>query len=114
MRHCLLPFVLASFVAGCASVRIESASGQVRVERRWGVLGVVVDGPAASHVAEVTSLGVVSTPMGWNAGFTRQSWAVLGPECRLVIWVSDAEHLETARHLEASTTGVCVAGPAPR
>lgn len=104
----LLSLVFALAASGCASVRIESASGEVRIEQRWGVLGVVVDGSAKSHVAELRSLGIASTPMGWSAGITRQSWASLGPECRLVIWVSEAKHLEAARRLQASTNGVCV------
>ena len=111
MQQRLLPFVFAIATASCASVRIESASGEVRIEQRWGVLGVFVDGAASSHVAEVRGLGIASTPMGWSAGFTRQSWASLGPECRLVIWVSEAEHLEATKRLQASTNGVCVVSP---
>lgn len=107
----LLPLVFALAATGCASVHIESALGDVRIEQRWGVLGVVVDGAAPGYVAEVRSLGIASTPMGWSAGITRQSWASLGPECRLVIWVSEVEHLEAARRLQASTKGVCVVSP---
>mgnify|MGYP003614032666 CR=1 FL=1 len=110
----LLPLVLVLTTTACASVRIESASGEVRIEQRWGVLGVVVGGPATSHVAEIKNLGIASTPMGWSAGFTRQTWASLGAECRLVIWVSEAEHLETARRLQASTTGVCLVSSDPQ
>lgn len=108
MKQSLLPFVVALVIAGCASVRIESASGQVRVEQHWGVLGVVVEGAATSHVAEIRSLGLAATPMGWSAGFTRQSWAALGPECRLVIWVSEAEHLAAIRRLIAASANICV------
>ena len=111
MYRLVLPRLVAFITAGCASVRIDSPSGEVRLEHRWGVLSVVVDGPTTSHVAEIQGLGITSTPMGWSAGITRQSWASLGPECRLVIWVSEAEHLEAARRLQASTNGVCVVSP---
>ncbi|WP_284447014.1 hypothetical protein [Fluviibacter phosphoraccumulans] len=111
MQQRLLPFVFAIATVSCASVRIESASGEVRIEQRWGVLGVFVDGAATSHVAEVRGLGIASTPMGWSAGFTRQNWASLGPDCRLVIWVSQPEHLVTIRRLADAKTGVCVVSP---
>ena len=107
----LLQFVFALAITGCASVRIESASGDVQIEHRWGVLGVVVDRSAPGYVAEVRSLGITSTPIGWSAGITQQNWASLGPECRLAIWVSEAEHLEAAKRLQASTNGVCVVSP---
>ena len=110
----LLPLAFALVATGCASVRIESASGEVRVEQHWGVLGVTVDGSATSHVAELRSLGITSTPMGWSVGVTRQIWASLGSECRLVIWVSEAEHLETAKRLQNSINGICVVSPDPQ
>lgn len=98
-------------LVACASVRIESGPDQVRVEQRWGVLAITVDDPAKSYVAKVESLGLLSTPFGWSAGFSRQSWAALGPECRLVIWVSQPEHLETARRLADPKAGICIAAP---
>lgn len=107
----LLSLVFALAASGCASVRIESASGEVRIEQRWGVLGVVVGGSAKSHVAEVRSLGIASTPMGWSAGVTRQSWASLGPECRLVIWVDQPKHVATIRSMTSTRTDICVVSP---
>ncbi len=98
-------------LAACASVRIESGPDQVRVEQRWGVLAISVDSPANAYVAKVESLGLLNTPFGWSAGFSRQSWAALGPECRLVIWVSQPEHLETARRLADPKAGICIAAP---
>jgi len=98
-------------LAACASVHIESGPDQVRVEQRWGVLAITVADPANAYVARVESLGLLSTPFGWSAGFARQSWAALGPECRLVIWVSQPEHLETARRLADPKAGICIAAP---
>lgn len=105
----LLPPVLISLLCGCATVRVESMGQDVRVERQWGVLAVTVGESNASHVAEMTSLGFARGPFGWSAGYTHQSWAALGPECRLVIWVSAAEHLAAARQLANGERGVCVA-----
>lgn len=93
---------------GCATLRIEPAGQDVRVERYWGVLAVDVGPSGGSHAAELTALGVARSPLGWSAGFTHQRWAALGPECRLVIWASTPEHLRVARELANSATGVCV------
>lgn len=111
MNQSRLLMLVSLTVAGCANVRIESPSGEIRLEQRWGILSVVVDSPTTNYVAEIRSLGITSTPMGWSAGITRQNWASLGPDCQLVIWVSEAEHLEAAKRLEASIKGVCIANP---
>lgn len=98
----------------CTTVRIESAldPAAVRVERRWGVVGVHMPGAMPSYVAEVSSLGFSQSPFGWTVGYARQGWAALGDDCRLVVWVASREHLEAARELAAAHAGVCaVAAP---
>lgn len=106
-----LPFLAG--LPGCTTVRIESAAHEVHIERHWGVLAVSLSEPEASHVAEVTGLGLVRSPWGWSAGYTHQTWAALGPQCRLVIWASTPDHLETAARLADPKAGICVVHPSP-
>lgn len=108
-----LALTLGISVAGCASVRIESRSGEVLIEQRWGVLGLVLGGSATDYVAEVSGLGVASTPFGWSAGLMRQSWAALGPDCRIVIWADGPEHIATIRSLTDGKPGICIAPISP-
>jgi hypothetical protein len=100
---------LVALVCGCTTIRVESADDHVRIVRHFGVLAVSVGEPTTSHVAEVTGVGLVRSPWGWSAGYTHQSWAAIGPECRLVIWASTSDQHETARRLADPRTGICVA-----
>lgn len=114
LPSCLLTVLLLSpllFLSGCTMIRIEAADDAVRIERHWGVLSLEIVEPKAIQVAEVTALGIIQSPFGWSAGYSHQTWASLGPECRLVIWVSSPEHIEMARELANSPAGACVAGP---
>ena len=76
---------VVALLTGCATIRIEPAGQDFRVDQYWGVLAVTVGEPGVSHVAEVTALGLARSPFGWSAGYSHQTWAALGPECRLVI-----------------------------
>ena len=96
---------------GCAQVRVDAGPGQTHIEHRWGVLSVSINDNKSSHVVRMESVGIAQSPFGWSVGYAQQSWAALGDDCRLVIWVSEPEHLETARRLEASNKGVCVVSP---
>lgn len=104
---CLALPIVASLMA-CTTVRIESTDRQVRVEHHWGVLAVTVEQPQTSLVAEITGIGLIQSPWGWSAGYTNQSWAALGPECRLVIWINSPDQMDAAARLADPKAGICV------
>ncbi|WP_159693629.1 hypothetical protein [Cognatazoarcus halotolerans] len=110
-RHGVVLCPLLLSLGACTTIRIQTADDTVRIERHWGVLAVEFIEPGASHVAEVSALGLLQSPFGWSAGYSHQSWAALGPECRLVLWVTAPEHIETARRLADSSPGVCAISP---
>lgn len=105
MKQCVIVLVLA----GCTTVRIESAldPAAIRVERHLGVLAVDVPGARPSYVADITSVGFSNGPFGWTVGYARQAWAALGEECRLVLWVINSEQIEAARELANGNPGLC-------
>jgi len=111
VRHGVILCPLLVLLGACTTVSIQTADDKVRIERHWGVLAVEFVEPEASHVAEVSALGLLQSPFGWSAGYSHQSWAALGPECRLVLWVTAPEHIETARRLADSSPGVCAISP---
>ncbi|MCB1899584.1 MAG: hypothetical protein KDH16_09850 [Rhodocyclaceae bacterium] len=105
----LCPLLLS--LGACTTIRIQTADDTVRIERHWGVLAVEFIEPGASHIAEVSALGLLQSPFGWSAGYSHQSWAALGPECRLVLWVSTPQDFEAARRLAESSPGTCAITP---
>ncbi len=103
-------WALTLVLNGCASIRVDAGGQAVRVERHWGVLAVTIDHASKSQVADMTALGLVSSPMGWSAGYSRQRWAALGADCRVVIWVTNSEALSSARQFANSKPGICLIG----
>lgn len=99
--------LLTALLSGCATVRIETNNELVRIERHWGVLTLEIVEPKKIQVVEVIAFGMIRSPFGWSAGYSHQTWAALGPECRLVLWVSDPEQIEIAKQLAFSTNRTC-------
>lgn len=67
------------------SVHITDAGGAVRTVRHFGVLQVHAS-PGASVSGSTEGIGIVADPMGWSIGYTRQRWALLDRDCRVVWW----------------------------
>lgn len=96
-------------LSGCMTVRIESPGKPARVTRHVGVLQVEVPQAGQAVVGSITGVGVTSTPMGWTGGFTRQRWAVLGKECRAVVFLDPGARLDAqAQQALAGVAGACL------
>lgn len=87
------------WLAGCVSVHITDSGGNVQTVRHFGVLHVQAKA-GASVSGSIEGLGVVADPLGWSIGYTRQRWAVLDKDCRVVWWVPAGQmNKEVAREL---------------
>lgn len=105
---CSAALALAS-LAGCMTVRIESRETDVRVLRHVGWLSIDMPTADKAVIGSVSGVGLAATPMGWSAGYTRQRWVALGPQCRAVLWI-DHGALDTAtREALGAVAGVCLA-----
>jgi hypothetical protein len=72
---------------GCTTVRIESGPGSVKIERHFGTLYVSVADAGQARVAQVRSLGLTNTPLGFSAGYTNQMIVQMPPnDCHLVLF----------------------------
>ena len=100
---------IATALSACMTVRIESRDAEVRVVRHFGLLQIDLQSPDKAVVGAVTGVGVAATPFGWSAGFTRQRWAAMGPQCRAVLWVERGEVDAATREALSSVAGVCLA-----
>jgi hypothetical protein len=107
---------LALLLAGCMTVRIQAGDEPVQVVRHVGLLQVALAAPEQAVVGRLQGLGLVATPMGWSAGYTRQQWAVMGPQCRALLWVSEGGAVDAEmRRTLGQLAGVCLveAGEVP-
>ncbi len=100
--------VAAFGLAGCVTLRIEGADGHVEVVRSLGMLRVGLARPEQAIVGSISGVGLVGAPLGWSAGYTKQRWALLGNECRTVVWLAPGGIDESARAALARAAGVCL------
>jgi len=98
----------APTLGGCMSVYITDAEGEVRVSRGVGLLRVEVSGPKRAVIGSVEGIGLLSDPLGWSAGYTRQRWALLGDDCRSVVWPGPGGLDERTREALARAASLCV------
>lgn len=101
-------------LSGCMTVQVDSGGGNVRVVRHFGALQLEVAPPTRSLIARVQGVGIFSSPLGMSAGYTQQQLAMLGPECRAVLWVSEASRLSAEVRAELQQlAGLCLNDTAP-
>lgn len=99
-------------LAGCMTLHIDSGDADLRIVRHIGVLHVEVQAPERAVVGSLSGLGLAATPLGWSAGYTRQRWAAMGPQCRAVVWMDgtpDSTTREELRHV----AGLCLLDGSP-
>lgn len=96
-------------LGGCVTLEIQAADGHVDVQRRVGLLQVVLPQPASASIAgTVSGVGLVAGPLGWSLGVARERWALLGPDCRTVVWAPPQGFDASTRDLLARAAGVCL------
>ena len=91
------------------TVHIDAGDARVRTVRHVGYLQIDLASPDQAVVGALSGVGLAATPLGWSAGYTRQRWAAIGPECRAVLWADGADAGARLRDTLATVAGVCLA-----
>jgi outer membrane lipoprotein SlyB len=98
----------ALLLAGCVSLHVQSRDGQVRTVRHFGILHVQLANPEQAIVGSLSGVGLVGAPLGWSLGYTRQRWALMGPECRAVVWLDEGNVNSNTSEALAQVAGLCL------
>jgi len=98
-------------LAGCATVSITDHSGNTRVESHFGVVSIELGPTTSAVVAETSSFGYLSGPMGISLGIGHSRIAALPQDCRLVLWLEQPGQVEELRHLLGERSELCVINP---
>lgn len=109
IRPCLRrtsPLLAAALLAACTTVSI-TGNGETRIERQFGVVNLTLSPTTQAMVAEITSLGVQTGPMGVTAGFGRLRLAALPQDCRLMVWIETAAEIAEVRRMLGDSKDVC-------
>ena len=99
---------LCSGVSACATVHVTDGAGQTRIERHFGFVNIVLAPEAKALSAETWVLGFGVDPLTTSIGFAHTRISAFPADCRLVIWPTDADHVERWRELLAGKGEVCI------
>jgi hypothetical protein len=103
---CVLALLLSA--AACTTIRVSNQSGQVRVERHFGLVSIELAPSTSAVVAETTGFGYLSGPLGVTLGLAHSRIAALPEACRLVIWADSATSAERWQSVLGQAAGLCV------
>lgn len=116
MKNCFVtvfaPLAISASLFGCTTVRIDSGPDNVRIERHFGALFVSVNNVNEAYSAQVSSIGISNTPMGFAVGYSNQSWVNMPKEhCRMVLWINSQTEFAEAKKLAQKIDKLCIAPP---
>lgn len=98
-------------LSSCTIVEITDPEGATSVERRFGFTSIAIEPEHDAVMASLRSFGVAHTPLGFTAGYASHQLAVLGQDCRVVLWVESDEQRLAVEELAATLQEVCVVSP---
>lgn len=102
---------LITLQSACTVITIHDSEGFTRIERKIGIAHITLAPTVAAAVSEVRSFGLVSGPMGVQAGLAWNRIAAASESCRVILWIEDAEQLDerTWRQINEAKN-VCTVG----
>lgn len=65
-------------------------------------------------MAEVTGLGYLAGPLGTTFGFSKSSFATLGENCKLILWVKDTEQVQQLKSMLSNPENLCIISPSTK
>ena len=97
-----------AFTAGCTSISISQGDGITRIDRSLGFARVEITPGTRAVSARIDALGLSDTPVGIGVGISRQEFAALGEDCRVVIWVESAEAADALAPRLRDLNNLCI------
>jgi len=92
-------------------VNVHGADGQLTVQRHVGALSLSLpQGEADGQLVSVRVYGLGPTLGGLALGYAKADAAILGPDCRLVVWADESTDLAALRAAVKDIPQVCLGG----
>lgn len=101
-------FVVIAALVGCAEVTVQSGNGQVRVERHFGILSIDLNPGTDAQLLKSTGFGLMQHGRGVTFGYQDMELAILGADCRLVLWIENRAQLVDVRELLGNRSDLCL------
>ncbi len=100
---------LCVIASGCTIVHIHTPDGNIRVEKQFLSTGIVIEDNYVSRTIQTRGIGFSADSRSFLLGAYSRDTALLGPECRAVLWFSNAEEYKKLAPLVNASAGVCLA-----
>lgn len=101
-------FVVIATLVGCTEVTVQSGNGQVRVERHFGIVAIELNPGTDAQLLRSTGFGLIQHGQGVTLGYQDTELAILGRDCRLVLWIENRQQLVDARELLGNRSDLCL------
>jgi len=105
----IIIFTLISVCSACTTIEITDNTGAVKVEYGFGFSSIGIAPDAGVVTAKVTSLGYLSSPLGYSVGYSKQVVTSSDGACRIIIWLDDKADVEKLNKQLKSVDSVCIA-----
>lgn len=107
-KPAFLLFFLAAACSSCTSIAITDAVGNVTIERSFGVSTIGIPDNGGLVAAEIGFIGYLSSPLGHNFGFGKQSILTADDSCRVVVWVGEGIDFKVLESQLSALNSVCI------
>ena len=108
-----LSILSSAVLSACTVVRVHSPDGEVSIERRLLSTGVIVEDEVSSRTVQSNGLGIFADHRSFVLGWHSIDLALLGPDCRAVLWLKSPNEYQKVAPLVNEAAGVCVANQMP-
>jgi hypothetical protein len=103
-----MAIIMSVLLNACTVIEISSTNDSTVIERSFGFASIKLGAEDKATLARATSFGAMSSPNGFQLGYTAQSFAMMPYECQMVLWVEHPEQVNTVRELVGDIENVCV------
>ena len=100
--------VIAASLSACTTISIQNNDGSVDVKRHLGVLAVELTPNTRQQLFSAIGIGIMARTGELNLGYYDMDLALLGTECRLILWIKNEAQLTTAYELFGEHKDICV------
>jgi hypothetical protein len=98
-------------LGACTTISVTSSEGHTKIDRSFGFASVSVSPEATPVVIQITSIGFLSGPAGYTAGYSNQEITTFKDDCRVIFWVKDKNQAKAVLEVVNRSKDICVHTP---
>lgn len=103
----LLCLLVHLWIYGCTRIAINGPEESAKIRYAFGTIAIELSPTSDTLLSEINGFGLVSSPMGYSIGFTRQTILAIASSCKAIFWVTTLEQLYEFEKLLGNDRTIC-------